>query len=310
MAKRSSLERKIYCVSAICNVYCAKVQRSSHAQGQGHGHGPFGSGFQRICIGVWTARRRRRSCDSSSGGGGAARNGERRTSQHGADHRRGKRPRQSPSHRDGSIRSAPVRGRAVAARLDLLQSSVFQCPLSRRSLSVSDRSSLMMTMMVMIVSLFFDLFVLVDFCYRVLILLKIWENCGSLDSESVGSTLGCQFFGVFNLFVQDLNLSTERLASNKAFVNKLWNAGKFILQNLPSRDNVSAWENILAYKFDTEESLLRLPLPECWVVSKLHELIDVVTSSYERFFFGDIGRETYDFFWGDFADWHIIPRPI
>ncbi|KAK9125005.1 hypothetical protein Scep_013851 [Stephania cephalantha] len=102
---------------------------------------------------------------------------------------------------------------------------------------------------------------------------------------------------------QDLNLSTERLASNKAFVNKLWNAGKFILQNLPSQDNVSAWENILAYKFDTEESLLRLPLPECWVVSELHELIDVVTSSYERFFFGDVGRETYDFFWGDFADW-------
>ncbi|KAK9129008.1 hypothetical protein Syun_017805 [Stephania yunnanensis] len=100
----------------------------------------------------------------------------------------------------------------------------------------------------------------------------------------------------------DLNLSTERLASNKAFVNKLWNAGKFILQNLPSQDNVSAWENILAYKFDTEESLLRLPLPECWVVSELHELIDVVTSSYERFFFGDVGRETYDFFWGDFAD--------
>ncbi|KAK9154632.1 hypothetical protein Sjap_002112 [Stephania japonica] len=104
---------------------------------------------------------------------------------------------------------------------------------------------------------------------------------------------------------QDLNLSTERLASNKAFINKLWNAGKFILQNLPSQDNVSAWENILAYKFDTEESLLKLPLPECWVVSELHELIDVVTSSYEKFFFGDVGRETYDFFWGDFADWYI-----
>ncbi|KAK9151660.1 hypothetical protein Syun_009969 [Stephania yunnanensis] len=78
---------------------------------------------------------RRRSCDSSSDGGGAARNGERRTSQRGADHRRGKSPRQSPSHRDGSIGSAPVRGGAAAARLDLLQSSVFQCPLSRRSLA-------------------------------------------------------------------------------------------------------------------------------------------------------------------------------
>ncbi|KAJ8513055.1 hypothetical protein OPV22_003489 [Ensete ventricosum] len=104
---------------------------------------------------------------------------------------------------------------------------------------------------------------------------------------------------------QDLNLSTERLMSNKALTNKLWNAGKFILQNLPNRSDVSAWEQLLAYKFDTEETLLELPLPECWVVSELHELIDIVTTSYDKFFFGDAGREIYDFFWGDFADWYI-----
>ncbi|KAJ7971954.1 Valine--tRNA ligase [Quillaja saponaria] len=104
---------------------------------------------------------------------------------------------------------------------------------------------------------------------------------------------------------QDLNLSTERLTSNKAFTNKLWNAGKFVLQNLPNQNDASAWESILAYKFDKEETLLKLPLPECWVVSKLHLLIDSVTASYDKFFFGDVGRETYDFFWGDFADWYI-----
>ncbi|KAL5743467.1 hypothetical protein ACOSQ2_026583 [Xanthoceras sorbifolium] len=104
---------------------------------------------------------------------------------------------------------------------------------------------------------------------------------------------------------QDLNLSTERLTSNKAFTNKLWNAGKYILQNLPSQTDTSSWETILAYKFDKEEFLLASPLPECWVVSKLHVLIDTVTASYDRFFFGDVGRETYDFFWSDFADWYI-----
>ncbi|XP_073107865.1 valine--tRNA ligase, chloroplastic/mitochondrial 2 isoform X2 [Elaeis guineensis] len=104
---------------------------------------------------------------------------------------------------------------------------------------------------------------------------------------------------------QDLNLSTERLTSSKAFTNKLWNAGKFVLQNLPGKSDVSAWEYLLAYEFDTEESLLKLPIPESWVVSKLHELIDIVTTSYDKFFFGDAGREIYDFFWGDFADWYI-----
>ncbi|XP_024974667.1 valine--tRNA ligase, chloroplastic/mitochondrial 2 isoform X1 [Cynara cardunculus var. scolymus] len=104
---------------------------------------------------------------------------------------------------------------------------------------------------------------------------------------------------------QDLNLSTERLTSNKAFTNKLWNAGKFVLQNLPTRSDPSAWESLLAQKFDKEEFLLRLPLPECWVVSKLHILVDAVTTSYDKFFFNDVARETYDFFWGDFADWYI-----
>ncbi|KAH8511350.1 hypothetical protein H0E87_008784 [Populus deltoides] len=104
---------------------------------------------------------------------------------------------------------------------------------------------------------------------------------------------------------QDLNLSTERLTANKAFTNKLWNAGKFVLQNLPSQTDVSAWEAVMDYKFDKEESVSRLPLPECWVVSKLHVLIDMVTTSYDKFFFGDVGRETYDFFGSDFADWYI-----
>lgn len=49
-------------------------------------------------------------------------------------------------------------------------------------------------------------------------------------------------------FCQDLNLSTERLTANKAFTNKLWNAGKFVLQSLPSLSDTSAWENLLALK--------------------------------------------------------------
>lgn len=49
-------------------------------------------------------------------------------------------------------------------------------------------------------------------------------------------------------FLQDLNLSMERLTANKAFTNKLWNAGKFVLQNLPSQSDNSAWETLSSYK--------------------------------------------------------------
>ncbi|CAJ1947812.1 unnamed protein product [Sphenostylis stenocarpa] len=58
-------------------------------------------------------------------------------------------------------------------------------------------------------------------------------------------------------------------------------------------------------QFDSEDTVVNLPLPECWVVSKLHLLIESVSASYDKFYFGEVGRETYDFFWADFADWYI-----
>lgn len=41
-------------------------------------------------------------------------------------------------------------------------------------------------------------------------------------------------------------------------------------------------------------------------VSKLHVLVDAVTTSYDKFFYNDVAREMYDFFWGDFADWYVL----
>ncbi|XP_045787863.1 valine--tRNA ligase, chloroplastic/mitochondrial 2 isoform X2 [Trifolium pratense] len=126
-----------------------------------------------------------------------------------------------------------------------------------------------------------------------------------LDTIKEFGTDALRFTVALGTAGQDLNLSTERLTSNKAFTNKLWNAGKFVLQNLPKENDISAWENILTYKFDTEDCVLNLPLPERWVVSKLHLLIESVSASYDKFFFGEVGREIYDFFWADFADWYI-----
>eukprot|EP00271_Cylindrocystis_brebissonii_P000729 TRINITY_DN10959_c0_g1_i1.p1 TRINITY_DN10959_c0_g1~~TRINITY_DN10959_c0_g1_i1.p1 ORF type:complete len:1115 (-),score=201.21 TRINITY_DN10959_c0_g1_i1:1125-4418(-) len=100
---------------------------------------------------------------------------------------------------------------------------------------------------------------------------------------------------------QDVNLSMERLASNKAFTNKLWNAGKFLLQNLPTREE----GGVRALKVGTPEELAKLPLAERWVVSQLHALVDSTRVAYEQYEFGEAGREIYAFFWNDFADWYI-----
>ncbi|KAL2645155.1 hypothetical protein R1flu_012742 [Riccia fluitans] len=101
---------------------------------------------------------------------------------------------------------------------------------------------------------------------------------------------------------QDVNLSMERLNANKAFTNKLWNAGKFILQNLPPAED-ARWEELCTPKVGI--SLEGLALPERWVITKLHVLIDAVTASYGKYDFGEVGRALYEFFWSDFADWYI-----
>eukprot|EP00246_Nothoceros_aenigmaticus_P005582 TRINITY_DN17754_c0_g1_i1.p1 TRINITY_DN17754_c0_g1~~TRINITY_DN17754_c0_g1_i1.p1 ORF type:complete len:415 (-),score=70.63 TRINITY_DN17754_c0_g1_i1:12-1235(-) len=104
---------------------------------------------------------------------------------------------------------------------------------------------------------------------------------------------------------QDVNLSMERLTANRSFTTKLWNAGKFILQNLPESSDTEAWMSLTLAQFDTEAALLQLPLCERWVVTRLHQVTDSVTTSYEKFDFGEVGRALYDFFWFDFADWYI-----
>ncbi|CAI7737438.1 unnamed protein product [Closterium sp. NIES-54] len=104
---------------------------------------------------------------------------------------------------------------------------------------------------------------------------------------------------------QDVNLSMERLGANRAFVNKIWNAGKFILQNLPSKDDEKQWQRLGQVKFDTPEALAALPLAERWLLSRLHTLVDEVTEAYIAYEFNAAGRRIYDFFWSDFADWYI-----
>ena len=73
---------------------------------------------------------------------------------------------------------------------------------------------------------------------------------------------------------QDLNLSMERLRSNRNFINKLWNGGKFILFNLKEapKEELHALCNVTF----TRAEIDALPLAERWVVSKAHKLVNQV----------------------------------
>jgi len=92
----------------------------------------------------------------------------------------------------------------------------------------------------------------------------------------------------------DLNLSLERIRANRNFANKIWNATRFVLGNLPDD-----------FRYGAAPDPTALDWPDRWVLHRLQEVIENATRLFENYQFGEAGRQSYDFLWGDFADWYI-----
>lgn len=104
---------------------------------------------------------------------------------------------------------------------------------------------------------------------------------------------------------QDIPLSNERIESNRNFANKLWNACRYIIGNL---DNISDEEKRELGTLAISDFASRqdsLALPERYIMSKLHALVNVVDDGLDTLSFGDVGRQIYEFLWDEFADWYV-----
>ena len=93
----------------------------------------------------------------------------------------------------------------------------------------------------------------------------------------------------------DMNLSLDRIASNRNFCNKIWNATRFVVSNLEADKKIGArtWQ------------LSSLTLPDRWILSRLHHVNASVNRLIDDFNFGEAGRQLNEFFWSEFADWYI-----
>jgi len=94
----------------------------------------------------------------------------------------------------------------------------------------------------------------------------------------------------------DMNLSLERVASNRNFSNKIWNATRFVVSNLGA-----AFETSGAATWN----MSGLTTPDRWILSRLNHVIQDVTRLMDDYNYGEAGRQLYDFFWSEFADWYI-----
>ncbi len=100
----------------------------------------------------------------------------------------------------------------------------------------------------------------------------------------------------------DLPFKIDRMVGYRAFANKIWNAARFLLLNLP--------DNFTPVTFEEMENLLEkspelFTLPERWILHRLNEVIKKVNDDLEKFIFFEPANELYHFFWHEFCDWYI-----
>jgi valyl-tRNA synthetase len=92
----------------------------------------------------------------------------------------------------------------------------------------------------------------------------------------------------------DINLGKGKLESSRNFVNKLWNATRFILQSLDT-------EGLKAQAIELQSQRIE----DRWINSQLNRLIKSVTRLIAEFQFGEAEQQIYDFVWSKFCDWYI-----
>ncbi|NDK09604.1 valine--tRNA ligase [Candidatus Gracilibacteria bacterium] len=98
----------------------------------------------------------------------------------------------------------------------------------------------------------------------------------------------------------DLKFDEENVKNNQIFINKLWNASRFVHGNISSDEfDFEAAHTTLKNNFQT------LLVHEKWILSKLVELTELVTESMENYSFSDAGQELYVFTKNSFCDYYI-----
>jgi valyl-tRNA synthetase len=90
----------------------------------------------------------------------------------------------------------------------------------------------------------------------------------------------------------DLRFHFEKLEGARNFVNKLWNASRFVLMNLgnesPPAPSPEAYE-----------------LADRWILSRCQEAVAKSTDALEAYELGEAARVLYDFVWDEFCDWYV-----
>ena len=88
----------------------------------------------------------------------------------------------------------------------------------------------------------------------------------------------------------DLKFDEVKIASTWNYINKIWNASRFVLMNIEDLKEID---------------LNNLKPEDKWILSKYNKLIKSVTKHMEKYEFNLASSEIYDFTWNYFCDYYI-----
>jgi valyl-tRNA synthetase len=91
---------------------------------------------------------------------------------------------------------------------------------------------------------------------------------------------------------RDIRLSEERIAGYRNFINKIWNAARFVLMNLE----------------DGEPPLIdkaELTLADRWIMTRIARVSQQVDAYMDEYRFNEAASACYQFVWHEFCDWYL-----
>ena len=91
---------------------------------------------------------------------------------------------------------------------------------------------------------------------------------------------------------RDVKLSEDRVKGYRNFLNKLWNANNFLIQN---KCEFKSTKKLPKFKININK----------WVYSELLETKKIVAKNIKDYRFDEAARNAYQFVWHSFCDWYL-----
>ncbi|TAM58371.1 MAG: valine--tRNA ligase, partial [Rhodanobacter sp.] len=119
-------------------------------------------------------------------------------------------------------------------------------------------------------------------------------------------------FAALASYSRTINFDIKRAEGYKAFCNKLWNAARFVLMNMPDDEPVVgatsvAMPSSMARKSIAAEAAPTTPVTEAerWILTRLKQTLGEVEQHFVTYRFDHLAQALYEFVWNEYCDWFL-----